>query len=272
MQPRDKHAGVMTRFALLIEYDGTGFAGWQRQADVLSVQEVVEAAFLPIEPAPVTIQCAGRTDAGVHGLGQVAHCDLAGDWDGFKLAGALNYHMKPHRVAVLEARAVGPEFSARFDAVQRHYVYRLQSRRAPLALDHGRVWSVGYALDEEPMREAAQHLVGTHDFTTFRSVQCQSKSPVKSIDAVRIDEVAVNGGREYQVRISARSFLHNQVRSIVGTLERVGAGRWSVERFADALDRAERSACGPVAPPEGLYLERVDYAEAIFGVDLGRRL
>lgn len=255
----------MPRYALKIDYDGTPFAGWQRQAGQPSVQAAVEAALRRLEPAAPGIAAAGRTDAGVHAIGQVAHCDLARDWDPFRLSEALNFHLKPAPVAVLAAARVADEFHARFSAVERRYLFRLQSRRAPETHERGRVWRVAHALALEPMRAAAAHLVGHHDFTTFRSAMCQAKSPVKTLDELAIEAVPVPGGTEFRFRLRARSFLHNQVRSLVGTLERVGAGAWAPDRVRDALEARDRAACGPVAPPQGLYLIQVRYPQDPFG-------
>ncbi len=249
----------MGRYALKIEYDGAPFAGWQRQADQPSVQGAVEAALARLEPAEHTIAAAGRTDAGVHALGQVAHVDLAKDWTPFRLSEALNWHLKPAPVAVLDVAPVAPDWHARFSAVERQYLFRLVSRRAPVTHLDGAVWQVRHPLEGAAMHEAAQALVGRHDFTTFRSVMCQAKSPVKTLDEIRVEERPVNGGMEYRFHLRARSFLHNQVRSIVGTLERVGAGSWPPSRVAEALAAKGRAACGPVCPPQGLYLAAVRY-------------
>lgn len=249
----------MPRYALKIEYDGGPFAGWQRQSEQPSVQEAVEAALRRLQPDAPGIAAAGRTDAGVHATGQVAHCDLAKDWDPFRLSEALNWHLKPLPVAILKAAAVPDDFHARFSAVERRYLFRLLARRAPATHDRGLVWQVLNRLDAAAMREGAAHLIGRHDFTTFRSVQCQSDSPVKTLDEITIDEVPVPEGREYRFRLRARSFLHNQVRSIVGTLERVGTGGWQPDDVRSALDARDRAACGPVCPPQGLFLTGVSY-------------
>ena len=255
----------MPRYALKIEYDGGPFAGWQRQADQPSVQGAVEAALAKLERDVPSIAAAGRTDAGVHALGQVAQCDLSRDWDPFRLSEALNHHLKPAPVAVLAAARVAEDWHARFSAVERRYLYRLLVRRAPATLEAGQVWRGQRALDPDAMREAARYLVGRHDFTTFRSVMCQAKSPEKTLDALEIEALEVPHGMEVRFRLRARSFLHNQVRSIVGTLERVGAGAWAPERVREALEARDRAACGPVAPPEGLYLVGVGYPEDPFG-------
>ena len=245
----------MPRFKLTLEYHGGPFVGWQRQAEGLSVQGVLEAACAKLEPGPHLVQGAGRTDAGVHSTGQVAHVDMDRDWEPFRLSEALNFHLKPHPVAVLVSEPVAEDFHARFSAVQRDYLYRVICRRAPLALDAGLAWRVPQDLDAGAMQEAARDLIGKHDFTTFRSAQCQAQSPVKTLD--RLD--VTREGDEISFHLSARSFLHNQVRSLVGTLERVGAGKWPVERVGEALHAADRAQCGPVAPPDGLYLTRVVY-------------
>lgn len=255
----------MPRYALLVEYDGAPFAGWQRQADQPSVQGAIEAALGKIAPGPHTIAAAGRTDAGVHARGQVAHCDLDRDWDPFRLSEALNHHLKPAPVAIRAAAQVDDDWHARFSALERRYLFRLLTRRAPATLEAGQVWQVRHPLDVGLMRAGAAHLVGHHDFTTFRSVQCQSASPVKTLDRIEIEEVATDGGTEIRFHLSARSFLHNQVRSIVGTLERVGAGAWSPEAVRDALEARDRAACGPVCPPQGLYLMGVGYPAPVFG-------
>lgn len=247
----------MPRYRLDIEYDGSAFAGWQRQADQPTVQEAIERALHAFTGERVTIRGAGRTDAGVHALGQVVHVDLARSWSGDKLRGAANAHLKlaGDAVAVLSADEVDAEFDARFSATARHYLYRILNRRAPPAIERGKVWHVPRALDLATMHAAAQVLVGKHDFTTFRSVQCQSASPVKTLD--RLD--VTRSGDMIEVRACARSFLHNQVRSMVGTLEKAGTGSWSAEDVRAALDAADRARCGPVAPPDGLYLVAVDY-------------
>jgi tRNA pseudouridine38-40 synthase len=255
----------MPRYALLIEYDGGPFAGWQRQAGQPSVQGAVEEALRRLEPDAPAIAAAGRTDAGVHATGQVAHCDLERAWEPFRLAEALNAHLRPAPVAVLAAAVVAPAFHARFSALARAYSFRILNRRAPPALEAGRVWHVRHPLDAERMRAAAAHLLGRHDFTTFRAALCQAASPVRTLDALDIEEVALPSGREIRLHFEARSFLHNQVRSIVGTLERVGAGAWPTERVAEALAARDRAACGPVAPPDGLCLTRVTYDPDPFG-------
>lgn len=259
----------MPRFALKIEYDGGPFAGWQAQADQPSVQGAVEAALARLDAgfaAGARIAAAGRTDAGVHATGQVAHADLEKDWDPFRLSEALNWHLKPAPVAVLAAAPVDEAFHARFAALGRRYTFRLISRRAPVTHERGRVWQVLGPLDLAAMQEGAGHLVGHHDFTTFRSTICQAKSPVKSLDEIEIEALPVPHGTEYRFHLAARSFLHNQVRSIVGTLERVGAGSWSPDRVRQALEAKDRAACGPVCPPQGLYLTAAVYPVDPFGL------
>lgn len=254
----------MPRFAFQIEYHGAPFSGWQRQADQPSVQGAVEAALAKLEPGPHTIAAAGRTDAGVHGLAQVAHVDLQKEWDPFRLSEALNFHLKPAPVAILKCARVANDWHARFSAVERRYVFRLLARRAPATHDRGLVWQVTHPLELTPMRQAAQHLLGRHDFTTFRSSICQADSPLRTLDALEITEHAVPHGAEFRFHVRARSFLHNQVRSFVGTLERVGAGSWAPEDVKAALEAKDRVACGPVCPPEGLYLAGVGYPEDPF--------
>ena len=258
----------MPRYALKIEYHGAPFVGWQRQTDLPSVQGAVEAALAAIEPGPHTIAAAGRTDAGVHALGQVAHCDLAKDWTPFRLSEALNYHLKPDPVAVVACAKAAPEFHARFSALSRRYLFRILSRRAPATHQKGLVWQIKHPLNVAAMQAAAEHLIGRHDFTTFRSSICQAESPVKTLDHLGVSLVETPAGPEYHFDVRARSFLHNQVRSFVGTLERVGTGAWSPEDVAAALAAKDRAACGPVSPPEGLYLAEVGYPEDPFGTPL----
>jgi tRNA pseudouridine38-40 synthase len=243
------------RYCLKLEYDGTPFAGWQRQADALSVQQVVEQAIEKMSGEKIAVQAAGRTDSGVHALGQVVSFDLTREWDPFRIREALNFHTKPYPVAIIEAAAVPASFEARFSAIARHYEYRILNRRGRPALDDLRVWHCPMGLDTERMHVAAQAILGRHDFTTFRSAECQAKSPEKTLDRF----VVSREGEIIVVRASARSFLHSQVRSMVGSLKLVGEGKWTPRDFRAALDARDRSRCGPLAPPEGLYLVRVDY-------------
>ncbi len=249
----------MPRYALKVEYHGAPFAGWQRQADQPSVQGAIEAALARLEPRDHTIAAAGRTDAGVHALAQVAHCDMDKDWDPFRLSEALNYHLKPAPVAILACARVAEDWHARFSAQERQYFFRLLTRRPPATHMAGLVWQVAHRLDVAAMRDGAAHLIGRHDFTTFRSSICQAASPVKTLDALDIEEVDTPGGTEVHFHIRARSFLHNQVRSFVGTLERVGTGAWPPAQVKSALEACDRAACGPVCPPHGLYLAGVTY-------------
>jgi tRNA pseudouridine38-40 synthase len=254
----------MPRYALKIEYHGAPFVGWQRQTDLPSVQGAVETALAKLEPRCHTIAAAGRTDAGVHALGQVAHCDMEQDWDAFRLSEALNYHLKPQPVAITACAAVPDDFHARFSACERRYLFRILSRRAPATHQDGLVWQIKHELDVEAMNEAASFLQGKHDFTTFRSTICQADSPVKTLDHLSVTRVETLGGPEYHFDVRARSFLHNQVRSFVGTLERVGTGSWSPQDVRSALEARDRSACGPVCPPQGLYLAHVTYPQDPF--------
>ena len=245
----------MPRYKLTLEYDGTPFVGWQMQGEGASVQGVLTQAMARFCGHPVKVAGAGRTDAGVHALGQVAHVDLQKDWRVDRVRDAVNAHLRPHPVAVLSAEKVADGFDARFSAKKRHYLYRIVNRRADLALERARAWRVPRRLDVAAMHAAAQRLTGKHDFTTFRSTECQAKSPVKTLD--RLD--VTRDGDEVRINTSARSFLHNQVRSMVGSLVLVGDGKWSGDDLARVLAARNRAACGPVAPPEGLYLVKVDY-------------
>jgi tRNA pseudouridine38-40 synthase len=245
----------MPRYKLTIEYDGTPFVGWQRQAGGLSVQGLIETAIESLTGEKTTIQGAGRTDAGVHALGQVAHAALSKDWEPDIVRDALNAYLRPHPIAVLAAEKAADDFDARFSAKRRHYLYRIINRRADLALERERAWRVPRLLDERAMHDAAQRLLGKHDFTTFRSSECQAKSPLKTLDRLDI----AREGDELRVTASARSFLHNQVRSMVGSLVHVGEGKWSAADLGAALAARDRTACGQVAPPQGLYLVKVDY-------------
>ena len=254
----------MPRYALKIEYDGTPFNGWQRQTGLPSVQGAVERALARLERDVPSIAAAGRTDTGVHATGQVAQCDLSRDWDPFRLAEALNHHLKPDPVAILQAARVPDDWHARFSARERRYLFRLVARRAPVTHLRHRVWQVRHDLALEPMRAAARHLLGRHDFTTFRASECQADSPVRTLDALDITAHDIPHGTEFRFALRARSFLHSQVRSFVGTLERVGAGAWAPEDVKAALEARDRAACGPVCPPHGLYLTGVGYPEDPF--------
>jgi tRNA pseudouridine38-40 synthase len=245
----------MPRYKLTVEYDGAPFAGWQVQAGQLTVQGVLTAAIEALSGEKTLVQGAGRTDAGVHARGQVAHVDLSKDWDTDTVRDALNAHLRPHPVAILTAERTAGDFNARTSAIKRHYLYRIVNRRADLTLEVRHAWRVPRPLDAAAMHAAAQRLVGKHDFTTFRSTECQAKSPVKTLDRLDVER----RDDAIEVFVAARSFLHNQVRSMVGSLVAVGEGKWSADDLARALAARDRTACGPVAPPDGLYLMRVDY-------------
>lgn len=247
----------MPRFRMTVEYDGSPYVGWQRQENGPSVQGALEAAVLSLTGETVSIRGAGRTDSGVHAMGQVIHVDLMRDWVPYKLRNALNAHLAlaGESVAVLDVRAVDEAFDARFSALRRHYLYRIITRPARLALEAERAWWVAKPLDHEAMHAAAQRLVGHHDFTTFRSAHCQATSPVRTLD--RLD--VTRSGDLIEIRASAQSFLHNQIRSFAGTLKLAGEGRMTADDVQAALEARDRAACGPVAPPEGLFFLRVDY-------------
>jgi len=245
----------MPRYKLTIEYDGVPFRGWQIQADGPTVQGVLTDAIVSMSGERPLVQGAGRTDAGVHARGQVAHVDLVREWDTDTVRDALNAHLRPHPVAVLAAERVGDDFNARTSAVKRHYVYRILNRRADLTLELNRAWRIPRPLNDAAMHEAAQRLVGKHDFTTFRSTECQAKSPVKTLDQLDV----LRERDEILVQASARSFLHSQVRSMVGSLALVGEGKWSVDDLTAVLEARDRTRCAPLAPPDGLYLMQVDY-------------
>jgi tRNA pseudouridine38-40 synthase len=245
----------MPRYRLTIEYDGGPFVGWQRQAEGASVQSALESAIEKLSGERVTVTGAGRTDAGVHALGQVAHFDLEKTFEAGKVRDALNHYLRPDPVCVLDAAAVDGEFHARFSAKSRHYLFRILNRRSPPALEDGRVWHVSPKLDAEAMHAAAQMLVGQHDFTTFRAAECQAQSPVKTLDRLDVSRRA----DEIHIEASARSFLHHQIRSFAGSLKLVGEGKWRPRDMKAALEARDRSACGPVSPPDGLYLVRVNY-------------
>ena len=245
----------MPRYRLTIEYNGGPFVGWQRQDNGASVQGALEDAIEKMSAERVTVTGAGRTDAGVHAFGQVAHFDLEKEFEPGKIRDGLNHFLRPAPIVVLEAAIADAEFHARFSAVKRHYLFRILNRRSPPALDEGKVWHVSHRLDAEAMHNAAQVLVGKHDFTTFRAAECQAQSPVKTLDRLDVSR----RGDEIHIEASARSFLHHQIRSITGSLKLVGEGKWSKPDLKAALDAKDRSACGPVSPPDGLYLVKVDY-------------
>ena len=245
----------MPRYRLLLEYDGTPFQGWQRQANGPSVQAAVEQALLACSGETVNVVAAGRTDSGVHALGQVAHVDLGRVWAPERLAGALNFHLRPAPVAVLEARAVAPDFHARFSCTGRRYLYRIVTRRGPPALERGRVWHLPIPLDAERMHVAAQALVGHHDFTSFRASECQSPSPVKTLRGIHVER----HGDLIECRVWAPSFLHHQVRNIVGTLKLIGEGNAPISHVRTVLAARDRAAAGPTAPAEGLFLTAAEF-------------
>jgi tRNA pseudouridine38-40 synthase len=245
----------MPRYKLILEYDGAPFVGWQLQENGPSVQGRLAAAIKAFSGEEAIPRGAGRTDAGVHALGQAAHFDLAKNWACYKVRDALNAQLRPDPISVLSCEYAAEDFDARFSAIARHYLYRIVSRRGPLALDRDRAWHVVHALDAAAMHEAAQVLVGHHDFSTFRSSECQAASPVKTLDRLAVSRE----GEEIRIETSARSFLHNQVRSMVGSLKLVGEGKWTANGLKEALEARDRAACGPVAPACGLYLLKVDY-------------
>jgi len=245
----------MARFKLTLEYDGGGFVGWQRQTNGLSVQQVVEEAFQKFCGEDITTHVAGRTDAGVHATGQVCHADVAKETDADTVRDALNFHVKPHAVSVLAVEEVSDEFHARFSATSRAYTYKIINRRPPPAIGAGLVWWVPQDLDADAMHAGAQHLVGNHDFSTFRAAGCQADSPVKTLDELTVER----DGEYILIHAKARSFLYHQVRNMVGSLKLVGEGKWPADKMADALAACDRSAGGPTAPPQGLYLTRVTY-------------
>jgi tRNA pseudouridine38-40 synthase len=245
----------MPRYKLTIEYDGTPFAGWQVQANGPSVQAALAEAIRVFSGEDFIPRGAGRTDSGVHAMGQVAHIDLGKDWPPDTVRDAINYHLKPAPVAVLACERAADDFDARFSARARHYLYRIVNRRAPLALDHNRAWLIRHPLDAAAMHEAAQALIGRHDFTTFRAAGCQARSPLKTLDVLTVER----HGEAIDIRASARSFLHHQVRSMAGSLKLVGEGKWTPADMRTALEARDRRRCGALAPPCGLYLVLVDY-------------
>jgi tRNA pseudouridine38-40 synthase len=246
----------MPRYKLTIEYDGANYAGWQRQANGASIQQALEEALFALTGETPVVHGAGRTDAGVHAMGQVAHVDLRREWRGWRLGEAINAHLAPQPIAVLAAEPARDDFDARRSAAMRCYRYRIVNRRAPLTFERGRAWQVKRRLDAAAMQEAAQALIGRHDFSTFRDSQCQAKSPVRTLS--RLD--VTRDGDRVEFSVAALSFLHRQVRSMVGSLVEVGLERWSAADLEAALEAADRSRCGQVAPACGLYLARVDYA------------
>ncbi len=246
---------MTTRWKLTLEYDGRPFVGWQRQENGMSVQQVLEEAITKFSGETVRLHGSGRTDAGVHALAQVAHFDLEKAVTAETVVGALTFYNRPWPVAVLTAEAVSEEFHARFSATRRSYLYRIINRRPPLTLEAGRAWQVMRPLDADAMHEAAQLLIGRHDFSTFRASMCQATSPVKTLDRLDVRRA----GLEIEIAASARSFLHHQIRNIVGTLELVGAGKWRVSRLRDALEARNRGHGGPTAPPDGLYFAGAFY-------------
>ncbi len=248
----------MQRFKLTLEYDGTPYAGWQRQDDRPTVQAALERAVYDFAQEQAHVQCAGRTDAGVHALAQVAHVDLTKDRTAYEVMEGLNFHLRDEAVAVLSAAPVAADFHARFQATARAYRYRIINRRAPLKLEKNRAWQIPWTLDAQAMHAAAQRLVGHHDFTSFRAGECQARSPVKTLD--RLD--VTRAGECITIECAARSFLHHQVRNMVGTLALVGSGKWTADDVSRALAARERSKAGPTAPAEGLYLIGVDYSDA----------
>ncbi len=245
----------MTRFRLLVEYDGGPFVGWQRQENGPSIQQAIEDAVFAFCQERTSSVAAGRTDAGVHALGQVVHLDLMRDCSADTLREAVNFHLKPQPIAILSAQAVAPDFHARFSATGRRYLYRIVNRRAPLVLERGRAWWLPGSLDTDAMAVAAGRLIGRHDFTSFRSSICQAPSPVKTLDRLSVERA----GEEIRIEAAARSFLHHQVRNMVGSLKLVGEGRWSADDLSAALEACDRRTAGPTAPPEGLYLVAVAY-------------
>jgi tRNA pseudouridine38-40 synthase len=245
----------MPRYKIIVEYDGAPYCGWQYQDNGPSVQGALESAVKAMSGENVRVNGAGRTDAGVHALGQVAHFDMTKELSADRVRDALNAHLRPHPIGVLSAEIVSADFDARFSAMKRHYVYRISNHRANLALEMGHVWRVARPLNVTAMHDAAQVLIGKHDFTTFRDTECQARSPEKTLDELNV----TRSGDAVTIATSARSFLHSQVRSMVGSLVWVGHGRWGRTDLKAALDARDRAACGPVAPPDGLYLVRVDY-------------
>ena len=263
---QESFESAMPRYAVKVEYKGGNFAGWQRQANAITVQECIETALHKLDSERSAIVAAGRTDSGVHALGQVFHCDLSREWSSFKLREALNGLARSSRISVLNVAEVSNSFSARFSATSRSYRYRIVCRRAPLAIDSDLAWHVKHSLDADAMKSAAACLLGKHDFTAFRSAHCQASSPVKTLDELSVSVLPYPDGTEIRVTASARSFLHRQVRSMVGTLERVGSGSMEIDEMKEVLASLDRSRCGPTAPAHGLYFLSASYARDPFGV------
>lgn len=247
----------MPRYKLTVEYFGTPFHGWQSQLDGKGVQDAIETAIEKFSGERVKVQAAGRTDSGVHATGQVIHLDLSKQWDSFRVAQAMNFHLKPVSVVITAHEQVPDHFEARFSALSRHYEFLILNRKARPTIMRDRVWHVPHALDADKMHEAAQLILGQHDFTTFRASMCQANSPIRTLDRLDVER----RGEMIHIFASARSFLHNQVRSMVGSLVEVGRERWTPQQFRAALDAVDRKACGPVSPPDGLYLVSVDYPD-----------
>ena len=245
------------RYKLIVEYDGTPYVGWQIQKNGLSVQEALQKAITGFCGEPVIPFGAGRTDAGVHATGQTAHIDLPSEFSTRTVRNAINQHLKPAPISVQQVEVVSSEFDARFSAIKRHYRYHIINRRPPLTFQKNRAWLVHGDLNVEPMQEASQLLIGKHDFTAFRSINCQAKSPIKTLDKIDVERQ----GQNVFVTVSARSFMHNQVRSIVGSLKMVGEGKWPISQIGDVLESRKRTQCGPVAPAHGLYFTKVEYPE-----------
>ncbi len=256
----------MPRFALILEYNGSDYCGWQRQKALLTVQDAIENSIRKLEPDFSHITAAGRTDTGVHALGQVIHFDLCKDWSSQTLVAAINSHLRPAKIAILKSTKVGEDFHARFSAVKRTYLYRVIVRSSPLVFEKGFAWHIYKDIDLEAMTQGASHLIGKHDFTTFRSSHCQALSPVKTLHKIHIDCHMKPLGKEYNIILEAPSFLHKQVRSIVGTLIRIGMGNLAPQNMKKILEAKDRKACGPLAPPEGLYLKEITYNPDPFAV------
>jgi len=246
---------MTTRWKITIEYDGAGFAGWQKQGHAITVQEVLETAIKAFSGEEATLHVAGRTDAGVHALAQVAHFDIEKTFDPAEICGALSFHVRPHRIVVTKAEIASPDFHARFSATRRRYLYRIVNRRAPLALERGRAWHIARPLSLAPMQEASALLIGHHDFSTFRAKNCQARSPLRTLDVLKVAQEA----DVFEFGVAARSFLYHQVRNMVGTLALVGTGQWSVQDLGDAFAAADRARGGPTAPADGLYFIGPEY-------------